>query len=237
MDNKAMKLAVLDGGEPSGDAQITAITHASDGAVQKRVNLFAPSLRIDPAEGLVSVPGAGRMLYENLTPAVPTTQPGDSWSDASGTAAFEWNRELILSEKSLEAQMAGDVVVVHRQTPDAPLSRMESQRVVATFERSVAPTTAPDAPADTGKTPQPTLSLIHLTADGGVHMTSEAIRFDSLNLDYDPASQTLSAGGDDMHPVLIYDSSNRVQGSLRAVRWNTLTRQITLREAQLRARD
>lgn len=209
-----------------GNTVVQSVQSDLQGAPQQRMNLFAAQLRLDDPQGgdqsRLVVPGPGQLLYENLQK--PTSQPATSapagMGSMSGPTAFKWSQELVVDQKTQEAQMRGDVVIVHQQADNTPM-RLQAPLVRAQFE-----------PGDkTAENPEPKLK--RLIASDGVQFFSNKIDFGAQQLDFDAQREELMAKGTESAPIQIFDDNGVSTGTAQQVFINTRTEQIDLRGLQM----
>jgi hypothetical protein len=155
-----------------------------------------------------------------------TRQPQANSEDsagARGATAFQWSKQLTYQESTHQADMVGDVLVVHQDDNSAQSPvRMTCQHVIAWFEpapRRVAPgpTTRKNSEGQSG------MQLHYLTAEGGtVTVTRDTDQMIARQVDYDPARHVLIATGTEQNPVN-FSTGGTGGGTAERVEWDTIT--------------
>ena len=228
------------------NVEVNSTLLAPDGSILKRTNLFAPTLTYDLPGKRMTIPVAGRMLYQDeRSPTTnPTTMPTTTpvaqqkpqssapLGDTRGATAFEWHNNFTYDSASHLATMTGDVAVVHQPSGSTtPSYRLNAQRVVA--EMQDPPATQPDQPKSSDTDPLAGgAKLKHLTADGGVTFVSDRLQFNAESIDYDPDKQLLIARGTDREPATLFDQSGLSKGTFAEMYYDTKTDRMKLVKPQ-----
>jgi hypothetical protein len=222
MSKKVLKTMSLDGG-----TEVKSVLADANGLPLRRLHLFAPVVKVDAETKLVTVPSAGRMLYEDRRSTTqpstaPTTAASAPLGDLSGATAFQWAKQLTYDQNINRAEMLGDVLIVHQETSGGgePF-RLEAQKVAADLE--------PPSKEKDKSTTKPTESgqkIKMLRASDGVHFVSSNIQFDADQVTFDPNAELLIACGSDRAPVQVYDEKGMSGGTFEEICWSTRTQQI-----------
>ncbi|HEY7087199.1 MAG TPA: hypothetical protein VH518_03860 [Tepidisphaeraceae bacterium] len=247
----SMKAKTLRSMTLEGDTKVESIlTDSQSGALLRRTNLFAPILTVDGETQQMTVPAAGRMLYQDLRATTrPTSAPSSEpavataagttgatttatispLGDMSGATAFRWDKQLNFDQKSMRAEMTGNVVIVHDdEKQKSEPYRLNAEKVSADFEREADKSDASSQkhdPSADGFMPLSSSSKVkQLTAEGDVRFVSKQVEFNAGMVTFDPAQELLTAHGTERVPVEV--SKGLSIGSFQEVSWNTRTQQI-----------
>jgi lipopolysaccharide export system protein LptA len=224
------------------DVEVNSTLVGADGTIQRRINLFAPTLTYNLPDKRLTVPVAGRMLYQDERPP-PATRPADAaptapptgttapLGDTRGATAFEWQKSFTYDSADHRATMNGNVVVVH-QSPgnSAPAYRLNADRVIADMQpppASPAATQPNQKPAATDD-PFASAKLKKLTADGGVTFNSARLQFNSDSIEFDPETGQLVARGTDRVPATLFDENGLSKGTFSEMYYDTKTDRMRL---------
>ena len=229
--DKTFKVAKVDSSPDQSEVRSTLL--AVDGAILRRMNLFAPSLLYEPETKHMVVPVAGRMLYEDrrggpaTAPAQPATAPAQQANNSQlnlrGATAFEWQKDFIYDDAAHQATMSGDVDVVHKGTGPTDSYRMHAQRVVAEMMPSAATN-----PSATSQPSPDEAKLKNLIADGGVTFASANLQFIADRVEYDPQTQILIARGTERAPATLLDSNGLSQNTFTELRYDVRTDRLEM---------
>jgi hypothetical protein len=219
-------------------ANLTSTLSAPSGDVLQQFVLEGPTLHVDQfapdgsPSRRITVPAAGRMLVRDHRPQERKEKsPGDESSGARGATAFQWSKQLVYAEATHQADMLGDVVIVHQDDDsNAPKVTMESPRVIAWFEP--APKVAnKNANADTTA-----MQLHYLSAEGDhVIIRRDTDTIDARQVDYDPEHHVLIATGTERNPVT-FDNGGASSGTARRIEWDTITWKMKMTDVMLNNR-
>jgi hypothetical protein len=217
------------------NVELKSVLNDANGQVLRRTHLFAPEVIYDQPLQALTIPHAGRMLYEDRreAPAGEQPQPGD-FENMRGATAFQWSRELIYNDVSLRAVMTGDVLVVHQASDKSASYRLTSESVSAEFDRAEVASTRP-----TGETISPissSLRLSRVTADGNVRFVSEGLQFEASTVTYDPVNDLLVARGRDRVPAVLLDEQGVSKGTFSELTYNLRTEQIAMKDFRAQVR-
>jgi hypothetical protein len=207
----------------TGNSEVKSILNNPKGDLIRRTHLFAPLVRVEAFDKRMVVPAPGRMLYEDLrstSQSAPTTGPAAPLGDMSGATAFQWDRELIYDQNENQAQLLGNVLIVHQPLDEkGEPFRLDSQQVTVDFEPSSA------------KGQQPSDSKMKtMTAAGSVQFMSRQIRFESDRMIFDTINNRLTAFGTEHQPVDIYDDSGVSSAIVNEAWWDTRTQQMGMHD-------
>jgi hypothetical protein len=207
------------------DATLTSTLAASNGDILQQFELTGPKIIVNefaddgtPARS-ITVPAAGKMLSRDHRPA--EKQPADQGDSAGarGATAFQWSNEMIYREVTHQADMVGDVLVVHQDdAPDQPPVRMTCDHVIAWFESA-------------GKAATSAMQLSYLEAKGThVVITRDIDQCIARQVDYLPKRHLLIATGTERNPVN-FSNGGSGGGTAEQVDWDTLTWKMKSRNA------
>ncbi len=168
----------------------------------------------------------------------PTTEAikamGGDLSNMHGATAFEWQKEFRYDETKMQAQMTGDVRLVHFPTTDltGPSVELDAQTVIADMEQR--PTTEP-ATQPTSQ-PEQKVRIRNLVADGDVSYRSDKLHFDAQHLEFNPNTHMLIATGTERNPAELHEAEGFSNGTFTELRMNTVTEEMEVRgfQAQIR---
>lgn len=219
-EGREVRQVVFDGEVDLG----SQLTDAA-GAMLRRMHLLSPRATFDVARRILTVPVAGRMLYEDRRPApADAARADDPFADMRGTTAFQWKSQLVYSESERLARLEGGVTIVHQRADEAPI-RLNAETVTAQFEDAPADP-APADPAAAGKPREQSLSLKRIIAEQQVEVTAPQARFRAAKIEYNPATGQMVATGSPDAPGELFDEQGVSQGTFESLTYNTRTRQI-----------
>ncbi len=230
----AIELKALSPQEP---VQLTNRWLTSDGTLARRLAIFCDQARYElPAgdrsaqsNGRFTVPGAGRMLWEDHRPAPVATAPVaatnpvlTAGSDSRGRTAITWNDQLLYDAASGQINLQGKVLLRHQpEQHDGKSFDLQADQLTALLaERPAASTHPASRPAE------PTASIAKLTARGNVQFLAEQAELTAALIEYNPAAHLLTASGGENQPVRVEKGVNT--GSFEQVQFNTLTEQLLI---------
>ncbi len=192
----------------SDDVEVSSVLNAPDDAAKllRRIHLFAPSITVnagkDGAMGPVTIPSAGRMLYEDRRASAGSTQPDEA--SIRGAVAIEWAKSMSYDPAAEQVVLDGDVVIVHQAPEESPV-RMLTQRLIAELDTDA-------------KSENQQLKMVR--AEGGASFTSSQIRFDAQTASYDPGSHRIIARGTERQPLEVFDENGVSSGAIEEVWWD-----------------
>ena len=214
---KTVKTLTLSNPTPTGDGvEVSSIVYDPDNATRliKRTYLFAPLVTVDTnpdgTMGAMTVPSAGRLLYEDRSGATtrPTTGPASTQpAGEKGMMAMEWKKRMIYNPTAHTALLEGDVVAVH-EAPGQDMMRMLAPRLIATLDDSSGSS-----------------QIKQVDADQGATFLGKSVRIDSASATYLPEDNRMIARGTPREQVQVYDDSGLSSGAFSEVWWNTQTNQ------------
>lgn len=200
----------------------------------------APLAMGDGGNGKLIVPGAGTMIYRDHRPASkpatrpageavvatakPSPEPGvtsDAPGQARGATAFQWKQSLTYDQRLREANMTGDVVIVHQPdgTGELPV-RVTGDRGLAIFEPkaisrpATRPTTRP-----TGE-PAMTMQLKRLMMAGNLLVVRGDSQLTADRMVYDPATGWMTAHGTTPQPATYTGKPGEALVLADEIHWN-----------------
>ena len=242
--------AAADGAGAMGQKQVRAMTlsgrvHATSeldvlGTVVRHGELFGDTLIYTAADGLVRVPGRGRMFVENhRLPAAATVdtnaatgaaipaaaRPADGGGNR-GAMAVRWRKGMAYDQAGDQITITGNAEVgfqqdTDRATPksgpkagpkDGPMQMRSDQLVIHLRKVAVGKTAAGQT---AGQTTDPDkVQVADLLAVGGVHFWAKTVDVTCHSATFDPAAGILVARGSDAEPGHATDAGGRGVGSL-----------------------
>lgn len=222
LKNKVVRTLTIDGG-----TKMDSVLADASGTLLRRIHMAAPLIRME-GEGedkRFIIPSAGRMLFEERTPTTqPTTAPTSPFGNMKGATAFQWQKQLTFDQSTGRADMNGDVIIVHGDDEKAQdYFKLLSDDVITEFDQDKS--TGPKSPG------QAEIKLKKLVASGNVKFSARQVEFLAPQMSFDPGSSTLTATGDDIVPVRVFEANGAPRGALKSASWNTQTWQITVERA------
>jgi len=222
----------------SGGVEVESTLLNAAGGIVRRVYMKADEAGYDMEARQMTVPVAGRLLYEDHRP--PEAQRDEDAGPANrGTTAFEWRRQLTYDDAKQVVVMQGDVDINHVPDDEKGQSfRIATQRVTAEMEQKPKSTTAPTTLPATGPTTEPAnrpgplpggIRLKRVTADGGVNVRAKRFHFTATRLTYSPTTGILTAHGAPGDPITLTDEQGQVDSAIESLTWNTKTDQVSLK--------
>jgi lipopolysaccharide export system protein LptA len=193
----------------------------ANGAVINRLYLTGDTLVYDDPSHLMTVPGPGRMLVEDLRPDVTPTTPAPTADAANplgagsarGSTAFQWSQSLSFDSAQNVIALHKDVVMVHK--PNKPIAAgktgsanaaigkgdglmiLKTQDLLTTLTQAKGTTNNPMQLGTGGTT-----KLSHVTADGGSILSLNDSQLSAKTLQYDADKGLAAASGDADNPAV-----------------------------------
>jgi hypothetical protein len=216
-------------------AEIRSVLNDPQGKLLRRIHVLGDELWFEPAARKLSLPGPGRMLFDDRRPrdeaSASSTQPSTGPTAEmlargfSGATAFKWDEGLAFDENSGVATMSGNVLIVHQDRFDPRFNFHMTCRTVSA-ELAKDPATRPSEPAAaTGALPS-AAQLRSVAASGGVNFKSQQIELDAGEVQFDPNTGRLTARGTSRQPVQVFGGGNISRGTFQELVFNTRTDEI-----------
>lgn len=230
----------LDAASLLGDVQLVALRHDDAARPVQRVHLFGQRLDYRPADQTFAVASAGRMLVEDRrSPAVTDARegPGALGVSTRGATAFQWADKLTFSSQSNRAEMAGDVLVVHRPADRAAAREgdaageppPEDRRDLRLQADTVSAELVAQEPG--GETAaDPATQVRRVVAGGNVRVETANLEFLADEVEFRPADDVLIARGSDRSPAVLLDDQGLSRGSFIEMWLNTRTQESHLKD-------
>ncbi|MGH7179965.1 MAG: hypothetical protein ACREJC_21490 [Tepidisphaeraceae bacterium] len=203
--------------------EATSLLSDASGTLLRRAHLFAPMIRYDTQASRLTVPGAGKLLYQDLRPG-----PNRSTSirqesnivpdDFRGDTAFEWHKDLTYDEAQRLLTLNGQVLVVHLPAGAAEPYRLTADEINAEL--------APRSDAAQQSAQEGAMKLQKLGARGQVTFSSSNLRFVAQEVTFDPIEQLLVARGSDREPAELFDDSGLSRGHFTELWYDLRSDQI-----------
>jgi lipopolysaccharide assembly outer membrane protein LptD (OstA) len=145
-----------------------------------------------------------------------------------GATAFQWSRSLVYQESNNTAVFDGNVEIVHKSDdPKDEPAHFKADQVTAVFERrATKPTTRPATTQPAEADPQ---QLKWMTSRGHVSVVRAGSSLSADRIDYDPATQWITAIGTARNPAVFTDPAGKQSGSAELIYWNTKTWQVRMK--------
>ncbi|MEM8875373.1 MAG: hypothetical protein AAGD32_14085 [Planctomycetota bacterium] len=110
-----------------GNIDLNKVLRGPDGRILQRVHVLTERLDFDAATETVTIPVAGRMLYEDFTPAAEPAaggaDPRQKFGEFRGSAGLVWDDRLVYQRGPGDLKILGDVKMVAKPTADGPSER------------------------------------------------------------------------------------------------------------------
>lgn len=205
--------------------EVRSLRTAADGSLLRRLNLEGQKLNYDVMARRMTVPGAGRLLFQDHPPTPDAQQAADGQPKKvamNGDTAMKWNDQLVYDETAQQITLEGDVWIVHES--DQPQRRgrfdLQAETVIAELARR------DDGAAEPGRPEEP--ELRRLIAQTSVRFKARGINLTCQRIEYDPATGWLVASGTPGQPVEVTEGVSI--GRFGEARYNLHTEQVQVRD-------
>lgn len=201
-----LRFSEIDGGPESEPTRLTLLT--------------GRTIRADDAAGVLTVPGAGRLLLADRRP--PETASAQDENASRGSALFDWEGSMRFDRREGQAAMDRRVRMVHRPLADDRASvELEAERLTAGFLGDAsARLTSPLAEAENEA------AIETVLARGAVWARSGAQQMLADALDYDPATGVANASAADGGWVTIFDPNQGGPVTAEQLLWSLDTGRV-----------
>lgn len=196
------------------NAKMTSTLSAADGSIIRREFLTGDRIDTYLIDQRLQVPGKGAMLLEEhpkpgqklAARAAATTSPS---TGSNGSTGFYWTKSFIFDQRARNAVIEGSVEVVH--LPDSPkpdATTVWADRVTAEFEPPAMTKAAASPTSPTPALDENAQKLKHLTATGNVQIQTGGTTINASDVEFDPATELLTANGSPTRPVTFSSRGN-----------------------------
>ena len=225
----------------SGEIQQVTLRRELRGTVEERLNdtlqrsfdLRAELLDVWPVgdQARLVIDSPGRILYRDLRP--PTPPPAGEREAAAptaggfrGNAAVEWTRRLGYEPDTGLLQLDGGVAIViepararegDRQPAPRPF-RLDAEQVRVRSEQVESP--------NPGGGKSRRTELRHIEATGLARFSTEGVSFEAGQIEFDPATNRITATGAQGTPVVVFDADGVPTGRFAELVYNLDTGQV-----------
>jgi lipopolysaccharide export system protein LptA len=233
LGNKQVKTVTL-----TDNATMTSTRLGADGLIVQRAFIEGSTIYTEVKEQRLKVPGKGRMLLEDHAPVAagattgpshqPTTggthQPTTDQSvmGGHGATAFSWANGFLFDQGTRHCDITGAVVIRHLSDANkADWTTVTADKVTADFEPVDGAATKPAEGLD-----QSQMKLKRLGATGSVVIQTGGATVNASVVDYDPATELMTAIGSVDDPVTVTSQQGRRDGSFQQAVIDTRTNKI-----------
>jgi hypothetical protein len=215
-DREVRSIALEDG------AVVESVLQGAGDQLLRRFHVDSASIHYDREARKLTIPQAGRMLFEDhrAPAAQPTAQAAakDPFG-IRGATAFKWDDSLTYDEAASRITLLGKVVIARQLKPgeaDEPL-QLSSDKVIADLESAPGSTTRPADPGDLSAKVQ----FKRVTAEGNIRITNKALDVTATILEFDPVKHLLSIRGTQRNPATEWDGHGIKTATFDELIWDT----------------
>jgi lipopolysaccharide export system protein LptA len=199
--------------------------------VERLFYLEGMEIAADNARSTLTVPGAGKLLMlDRRDRAASTTNSGSLWGELAsagpGLTRFEWREGMSLDRASGRATMTSRVRLRHKSLADGSTIDLQSDRLSADIQETLAPPGATTQPAP--GTDAVRGELVRADATGSVYFAAKGRELVADQIRYDATRGEAIATTLGTNPVSYFDPSRGSPVTAPRLTWDMRQDRITL---------